>query len=364
VNPLRHGAKLPDARGVDTEMANQAKPDAKSVRPLWLLANVLLTVAVCLLLVVIKNQLSNSHQETSALEPASENQPSAPTNPVGRKTPPITPRKIVKARRAAEAAQSPAVGEAVELASALPPAPPDRILPPAPGAAFPPVIAPAYTNFTTGIAGRVTLRGEPPPEEPIDISAFSPCAKLQTNSPTTRNFVVSPDGGLADVFVSIVLGLDRTQYPPPRTNHEIVFVNCQMQPYVSAMLAGQRLRFFDADPQAHTVRITPMKNPPFSLSLRSKSDGLSPPLRQPEEFVRLSCDLHAWESAYVSVVKPPFFAVTDTNGDFVIPNVPPGKYQVRALHRVAQGTNGMIREVVVRSDKISQVNFTFDAPGH
>jgi hypothetical protein len=53
---------------------------------------------------------------------------------------------------------------------------------------------------------------------------------------------------------------------------------------------------------------------------------------------------------------------SDTNGNFVIPNVPAGKYTLRALHRKAQSTNEISRAVRVNRSGISLVNFTLDAP--
>ena len=345
-------------------MAQKPRQDAQTIRPLWVIANLLLLIAVCLLLLVIKSQLSDSQRETSTLEAASENQPARTTDRVARNTLRITSRQTVNPRRAAEVVQSPAVGgDAAGTGSESPAVPPDRILPPTPVGVSATVIAPAYTNFTTGIAGRVTLRGEAPPEKPIDMSSQPPCAKLQTNSPTTRFFVVGPDGGLADVLVSIVDSLDRRRYEAAPTNHELVFVNCQIQPYVSAIMAGQRVLFRSADQITHNVQLTTTNNPEVNLALMARSVSRVVRLPSPENFLRVKCDVHPWEIAYLSVVEHPFFAVTDTNGGFVIPNVPPGKYTLRAWHRKAQATNSVAR-VTVYSGKISPVSFILDAPDH
>jgi len=64
-----------------------------------------------------------------------------------------------------------------------------------------------------------------------------------------------------------------------------------------------------------------------------------------------------------TAVEHPFFAITDTNGNFVIPNVPAGKYTLRALHRKAGATNELPREVTLNSGEIVAVNFTLVAPG-
>lgn len=347
-------------------MAKKPGQDAKTIRPLWIVANLLLTLAICFLLLVIRNQLADFHKEdSSTTAPAVEDRAAGTARTVDHEVtrkPPATTRPKAGIQPTTQARQPPS--DAGETDSQLPPAPPESISPPVPGGVIAAVVASASTNFITAIAGRVTLRGEAPPEAPIDMSASPPCAKLQTNSPTTRNFVVSPDGGLPDVFVSIVSGLDRKRYAIPQTNHELVFVNCQIEPYVSALMAGQRVLFRSADHITHNVHLMTTNNPEVNLALMDGSASRAVRLPSPEDFLRLKCDVHPWEFAYLSVVEHPFFAVTDTNGSFVIPNVPPGKYTLRALHRKAQSTNEITRAVTVTSAKISLVNFTLDAPAN
>ena len=38
------------------------------------------------------------------------------------------------------------------------------------------------------------------------------------------------------------------------------------------------------------------------------------------------CDIHSHMSAYILVFNHPFFAVTDDDGRYAIPSVPPGTY--------------------------------------
>ena len=143
-------------------MAQKPRPDAQAIRPLWVIANLLLLMAVCLLLVVIKNQFFDSPKETSTPEAASQNQPPTATNGAGRNTLRITSRYSVNSGRTAEADQWLAVGEPVETALESPAVPPDLTPPPTSAGVIATVIASA-TNITTAIAGRVTLRGEAPP---------------------------------------------------------------------------------------------------------------------------------------------------------------------------------------------------------
>src|SRR5512147_691999 len=59
------------------------------------------------------------------------------------------------------------------------------------------------------VTGKVTLKGTPKPEVPIDLGAA--CGKINPGKATTRHFVVGKDGGLANVFVYIK---DAKKAPP------------------------------------------------------------------------------------------------------------------------------------------------------
>ncbi|MGA2102178.1 MAG: carboxypeptidase regulatory-like domain-containing protein, partial [Candidatus Sulfotelmatobacter sp.] len=44
------------------------------------------------------------------------------------------------------------------------------------------------------------------------------------------------------------------------------------------------------------------------------------------------CNIHAEMSAVVIALATPYYAVSDARGEFSIPNVPPGRYEVQIFH--------------------------------
>lgn len=54
---------------------------------------------------------------------------------------------------------------------------------------------------------------------------------------------------------------------------------------------------------------------------------------KPEMFITFKCDIHPWMFAWVSVFDNPYFAISGKDGEFVIKDVPPGKYVLVADHR-------------------------------
>lgn len=200
-----------------------------------------------------------------------------------------------------------------------------------PSADLDPVSA-SETN-TGVITGRVFLQGKPPPETPIHLDEF--CGGVHLKPATTHHYVVSPDGGLANVFVYIKSGLTQKELPTPETA-VLDQVGCEFQPEVVGLMSLQGLVITNSDPHFHNVHAELGDHRLFSVAEQAQGyinkkfsngdvkDGMS--------VIRLTCDVHPWMRAYACVVDHPYFAVTDSDGNYTITNVPPGKYELSAVH--------------------------------
>jgi plastocyanin len=99
-------------------------------------------------------------------------------------------------------------------------------------------------------------------------------------------------------------------------------------PHLLAVRVGTTVDFPNEDETYHNV---------FSLSKARRFDlgryaaGRSKPVRfdQPG-IVRVFCDIHSHMSAFVLVFNHRFFATSDEDGRYSIPDVPPGRYTVMA----------------------------------
>jgi len=223
------------------------------------------------------------------------------------------------------------------------------------------------------VTGRVTLLGKPPAETPISLDAQ--CSRAGGQPATTRHFVVSAGGGMADVVVSFkgveahlaaFTQAQRDAAKPEllllamsRKMPEIELRGCEFVPYMSATLANADVLVRNVDPVLHTARATPVVEGNlarvFNMMPKSRFQTFS--FQKPEEFLRIKCDVHPWMLAYVTVFDHPFFDVTDTNGVFRVPLPPPGKYVLQAVHRKA---GRLEQEVVVRRGESLVVNFVFE----
>ena len=79
--------------------------------------------------------------------------------------------------------------------------------------------------------------------------------------------------------------------------------------------------------------------------------------RKPEVMIKIICDVHAWESAYLGVVDHPFFATTGEDGKFKLPKLPLGEYTIEAWHEEL-GTQ--TEKVALGEGEAKALEFTFE----
>jgi hypothetical protein len=212
-----------------------------------------------------------------------------------------------------------------------------------------------------GISGRVILVGRPPDEIPI---GFDPaCGAMHTTRVTTRHFVVSRDGGLANAFVYISKGAERVKIQPPSTPVLLEQKDCMYQPYIFGAMVNQSIQIKNSDPILHNVHSLPRAdgNREFNFAQPVQGQIDERTFSKPELFIKIKCDVHDWMLSYVTVLSHPFFAVTDSNGVFQLANgLPPGQYELTVAHLKA-GT--MSKTVRLRKSNNVQVDFQLPVNG-
>ena len=210
------------------------------------------------------------------------------------------------------------------------------------------------------VTGRVFLRGTPPPEKVIALDAA--CAALQPTPITTRHYLVSGEGGLADVFVYVKTGAPSVAAPTGGVAPLLDQVNCEYQPYIIGVQAGQALNVRNSDALLHNVHVLAKAPGNRERNIGQPVKGMTTRLvfDKPEVFVQFKCDVHPWMFAYVGVVEHPWFAVTDRQGNFALPaGLPPGQYTLAAVHRKA---GEQTQQIVVNDGGTEPVAMTFDLP--
>lgn len=208
---------------------------------------------------------------------------------------------------------------------------------------------------TGKIRGVVKWNGAVPP--PQEVSLFGGCEAGGTGKASIPP-VVSTSGLLAEAFVAVSAGVEG--YAFPQRSEEIVVdqKGCLYTPRVLGAQVGQRVTFLNSDPLFHNVRSVAKVNETFSANMPAQNQREIKVFRKPEVMVQTRCDLHPWMVAHVGVKEHPWFAVTGTDGGFVLDGVPAGEVEVEAWHE--QGGRKTQKVTVPPGGEVS-VEFAYGA---
>jgi plastocyanin len=129
--------------------------------------------------------------------------------------------------------------------------------------------------------------------------------------------------------------------PPAKMDQK----QCSFVPRVVVVPMGGTVEFLNSDRLLHNVRSSGKENPPFNRA-QPHGRAISFVFKQPE-VLRVDCDLHSWMRGWVVVAEHPFYAITNDQGEFILENVPRGKYTLQ----VWQESLGKVTQELVVGDK-------------
>jgi plastocyanin len=224
-----------------------------------------------------------------------------------------------------------------------------------------PAATPAGQKVDTATAGDVkgvvSFEGTAPKNEPIKMNADPVCVKENKDPQFQETYEVT-DGKLENVFVYVKDGLGNFVYDMPTDSVKIDQKNCRYHPHVFGIRVGQVLEIVNSDPTLHNIHAMPKDNAEFNNGQPIQGMKMNHTFTKPEVMVPFKCDVHGWMNAYVGVVNHPYFAVTDKDGKFSLPNLPPGNYTIEAWHEKL-GTQ--TASVTLGAKESKDVTFTFKA---
>jgi plastocyanin len=150
--------------------------------------------------------------------------------------------------------------------------------------------------------------------------------------------------------------------------------NLEFVPHVLPILVGATVDFPNNDKVDHNV-FSMSRTKKFNLGSYTAGESKSIVFDKPG-IVELRCDVHAEMAAYILVMKNPYFAVTDKQGHFEIPDsshlkqsgltgvkdLAPGKYFIKSWHEKLK-TQKQAVIVPENGDVTIQLDLTRGAPG-
>src|SRR5690348_3316260 len=179
--------------------------------------------------------------------------------------------------------------------------------------------------------------------------------RLQGNAPAAANEAITQDqatcgksvslpritlgknNGVADTFVYLE-GVPATAPAPSAKPILIDQKDCHYAPHTLVAPVGSKIEITNSDPILHNVHgyQTTDDGPQtlFNIAqpVRGQKTPVDTPLTKPG-ILALSCEAgHPWMSGYVFVAEHPYVVTTNADGEFVIPNVPPGTYRLKLWH--------------------------------
>ena len=193
------------------------------------------------------------------------------------------------------------------------------------------------------ISGKVLFTGEKPSMPVIDMSANPMCERQHPTPQHAETVVINANGTIRYAFVWIKEGLPKARWTPPQANVVLDQNGCVYRPHVLALMVGQQLEIDNSDPVNHNVHAEAQVNVAWNESQPPQADKKFKTFPREEIWFPVTCSVHPWMRAVVSVVSHPFFAVTGEDGSFALKGVPPGSYTIEAIqeklgHKTAQVT--------------------------
>ncbi len=128
---------------------------------------------------------------------------------------------------------------------------------------------------------------------------------------------------------------------------EMKQINQEFVPHLLPILVGTTVDFPNMDPVFHNV-FSYSKTKKFDLGRYSKGHSKSVTFDLPG-VVKVFCEIHSSMLAHILVLEQPYFTLTERDGSFRIPDVPPGEYE---LHIWQENSPEQVRTVQIPDQQV------------
>ena len=132
---------------------------------------------------------------------------------------------------------------------------------------------------------------------------------------------------------------------------------------VVGVMTGQTLQIRNSDATLHNVIGNLKANKGFNEGMSVKGAVLEKVFQNPEFKADFRCFMHPWMVAYVHVMEHPFYAVTGLDGTFTLKGLPPGEYEIAAMHESSRFEVAPERvTVTVKAGESKSIEFVYRDP--
>lgn len=205
------------------------------------------------------------------------------------------------------------------------------------------------------ISGRVSFDGTPAKPHTIDMSMEPNCAKQYAKPVAAETVVTGPGNALENVVVYVSAGAP--DEPPPAQPAVLTQKGCRYAPHVLAFQVNQDFEVVNDDQTSHNIHPLPSNNREWNKSQPPGAPPIEDKYARPE-FIPVKCNIHPWMKGTLAVMKNSHYAITTGDGEFNLPNLPPGAYTITAWH---ESYGEQSEEVTITGSEAKTVNFVFKA---
>ncbi len=144
-------------------------------------------------------------------------------------------------------------------------------------------------------------------------------------------YVINKDKEIKNVVVylaDITSGKDIPAQPVKVDN-----VKCAFDPHVSVGFIGKGNMAVNhnSDPMFHNIHAYIRGHTVYNLGVPEQNKEIKRKFNVPG-LMSVTCNAHPWMLSYVQIFQHPYAAVTNAKGEYSIPDIPAGTYEVRAWH--------------------------------
>jgi hypothetical protein len=213
----------------------------------------------------------------------------------------------------------------------------------------------AYQVETVANGGTITgvVKWSGPAEKDISLPITKNPDVCDPSNQRNRNLErleIGADGGVANTVVFLKNISKGKGMDLPAARQSLDQRNCRYEPHILIVPKEGSMQMKSSDPILHNIHMVGVAvyNLPFPI----QDKVLSRPMHR-DGVIDLKCDAgHVWMNAEVMVVAHPYYAVTDSRGNFQLTNVPPGDYVITAWH---EGWKIAREETVIDVDSHQEV---------
>lgn len=199
---------------------------------------------------------------------------------------------------------------------------------------------PEYKPVDPTVVGRIVVKGAVPAPQPLGPGKDACC---QEAKPHDRSLLVGPEGGLANVVVTLEIRRDEREPKDllspidPLTREMVTYVltnkGCAFKPRVLIVRTGHPLVLANDDPTMHNVNIDFIRNPAVNVVV--EPDGRREIVLQKAEPkpVPVRCNVHTFMAGWIVVRDNVLTAsVSNDKGKFRLSLLSAGEWRLRFWH--------------------------------